>query len=246
MKKCILISLLFAGFLNQSAKSQIYYIKAFDGSPQKILLTPDDAHRTLTITCLNNTIHLPGFTGIIGEPVVLNKSFLQIVYNARGGTGVRELRLLLLCAHNKKLVESLHVTSLFNEEFMDFNPEAGTPGGVTVKAAYELTLSLTGNDSDTYKMTGKIHGEKKSKADPKTDYNYNQAGVLNFDTARYIFYSKREHLSQYFNVYDAKSREDIKLYVMGVMPAVILGNKTYYYIKGRWYERGDDDSLTKY
>lgn len=243
-KQIIITAILFVGLIN-IAHGQVFNIQSLDGNSCQVRVLPDDENNTLTIAYLKDTLHIKGFTDIKAIDV-LNKSFLKIVYSIRGGSGIHLRHTLILSVSGKTLCQSLHITSLFDEEYIDFNKPVDSSNPVEKKSVYEADLNVTGNNSQSYRLDVKVHDEKKSKHAPQTNYNRHDAVALSFDTNQNIFYSTHQDVSKYFTVYDPKTQRETKQYMMGTFPVVKLGKIEYYYIKGDWYEKSINEDLSKY
>ena len=242
IKALSVLTLLFIGNL---AIGQTFHLKSFDGSEKSINLFPVDEKGLLTITCAKDTVKINDFTGI-DTGVVLNKNFLLVRYSIRGGSGMHVRRSLILSVRDNIICQSLHITSLFSEEFIDFRKQHKSSDLVDVSSLYKVDFSLKGNDMSNYLLNTMVHDEKKSKDAPQTNYNHDYDIILSFDTSRNVFYNKLEPISQYFTIFDPKTSSEIKQYIMGTFPMVKLGQYKYYYIKGEWYEKDDESGLSKY
>lgn len=230
--------------VGKAVQAQSYTIESFEGIPQKINVTCDGEN--LTITCFRDTIHITDFNDFPEGATLLNNNFLKVVYDARGGTGLHLTHTLLLCVNNQKLYQAIHITSVFNEEFIDYSKKVDPANPVAERSRYELFLNLTGSSKEDYKLTIHIHDERKSKEPHRTNYNKNSQTVLKFNKLLNIFYSKYERVSNRFTVFDPKTYDEGKQYVSGNFPVVRLGAYDYYIIKGEWYEKDDHNNLTKY
>ena len=246
IKRLFKVITLFLMLISDIANCQSFGVQSFDGSKQIINVLFNEKTDNLKITALKDTITIKDCIGIIGEMEVLNKSFLKIAYNTRGGSGIHLQCTVLLCVSHRHLVQSLHVTSLFNEEFIDFSKPVDTANLVDVKSVYELKLKLKDDAKQHYILDVKIHDTRKSKSEPKTNYAHDSEVDLSYDSSRNVFYSTYENVSQYFTIYDPKIGRDNKLYIMGTFPAVNLGEYEYYLIKNVWYEKNKYDDLTRY
>jgi hypothetical protein len=245
--KCILLfAILFIESIANNAGAQVYTIESLDGAIQKIHVLPDDEKGTLNISYLNDTLHVGEFEGVQDSIAVLDRKFLKIVYSVRGGSGIHLRHTLLLCVRNGILYQSIHITSVFDEEFIDFSKKVDSLNPVDKKSVYELKLNLLGSNMQNYKLNINLHDEKRSKHDTLNNYNHNEQVVLNFDTSQNIFYGSNESISEYFTVYDPKTQKEHKEFIMGTFPVILLGTFNYYYIKDEWYERNDFNELGKY
>lgn len=243
MKKQIFIfAMLLAGLISNQAKGQAIKIQSFNRKAETIYVLPDYDRAVLTVATLKDTLHIENCTEV-EEAIALNKRFIKIVYQVRGGAGINLMHMLILTSINNKLYQSLHITSLFNEEYIDFNkkPVSTKPDK---SSRYEVKVDFP--NIDYHKMTASVYKEEKSKDHPQNDYNKQSTITLTFDTIKNIFYGSTVNISQYFTIYDSKTQQERKQYLIGPFPAIQLGGYSYYYIKGEWYEKGHGDSLSKY
>ena len=243
LKLVSIVAILFLG-LSNPIKAQVYTIQSFDGGIEKIRISTDDIHRRINISYLNDSIYLPNFNNMVAIKVLLNH-FLSIDYEQRSGTGMHLQHTLILCVNHKKLIQSLHITSLFNEEFIDFRKPDAT-NLVDVKTVYELKLNLVNDKTLGYKLKVSIHDEKWSKHNKKTDHNKNDDIVLQFDKSQNIFYTKTESVNHNFDMYDPQTEHGLKKIISGKYTTVVLGKSHYYFIKGEWYENSDNKNLVRY
>ncbi|AYL98807.1 hypothetical protein HYN43_027610 [Mucilaginibacter celer] len=176
---------------------------------------------------------------------LLNKNFLMVTCSVRAGSGMHLEKTLVICARDNRLCESLHVSSLFKEDFIDFSETKKSPAKVSVKTRYKVRFALNGSSAANYKLQAKIHAERKSVKESAGNYVRNGIANLHFDTKQNIFYKYRESLSRTFAVFNSKTNAESKQYIKGVFPVVKLGDYKYYYIKGEWCEFSAPDYLSK-
>ena len=179
----------------------------------------------LILRCNKSTIYL------------LNKNFLLVTYSYRAGIGMHAAKTLILSIHNQTLHESLHIKSLFDEEFMDYSKSTTALIQASAKATiHEATLNLTGNSIDNYKLVIKFHNERKLVNRPKSYYQHDLTTILTFDQNRNIFRDSEKNISQYFIIIDAKTKNEAKQRINGAFPIIKLGGDKYCYVYGEWHE----------
>jgi hypothetical protein len=244
MRKKIFTVLIFILGSIKFAQGQRISLLSFEGTNESICVLPDDNKKILSISYLQDTLHIEGFINI-NSLKILSKSLLKIDYTIRSGTGMHMQRTVILAVNHKILCQLLHITSLFDEEFIDFSKKHISSDTPDVISHYKVVLNLTGNDSRNFKFEGKVRDEKKSKNNHQTDYKRDYEVSLNLDTNVNVFYNKYQVISAYYTVYDPKSRNETKRYFMGTFPSVTLGKSEYYYVKGEWYEKDDYNNLSK-
>jgi len=230
--------------LNNQLKGQIIKIQSFDGKNQTIEVAHDSNRDILTIATLKDTVHIGDCTSV-EEAVALNKNFVRIIYHVRGGSGIHVMRMVILTSKNNKLYQSLHITSLFKEDFIDYSkdPVSFTADKTTL---YEVKINLINTDQYNQKMMVSIHRAEKLKDHPQKNFNNEKNITLSFDTIKNIFYNSKVSISQHFTIYDPKTQEERKQYLKGSFPIARFGTYDYYYIEGEWYQKGGNDDLSKY
>lgn len=245
LKTNLLITLFSIMWIVNVAKSQQYEFQSLKGKAVKLYFSPDSNQNTLSISYLKDSLHIRDIDDV--EAVdVLNNKFLKVVYRVRAGTGMKAIRTLLLSVNDDRIMQSLNITSLFSEDFLDFNGVISSPMKVEVKSRYLVELSLKGETKFDYKIVASIHDERTASHDPKTNYKNDFLVTLKFDKEKNIFYNSLEHLSGNFTVWEPKIKKRVKRYINGDFPVVKLGNNKYYYIKLIWHRVSDERTLTKY
>ncbi len=235
LKRILVIALSLGALMINSAKSQEYKIQSLEGNNVRFKVSKNEKN-TLFIAYLADTVYIRDVKDIQSARV-LGGRFLLIDYGIRSGTGINSRKTLLLSAGHNKINTCLNITSLFHEEFLDFDSHVTSPMKAEVKSIYHAKLSLLGNRMVNYKLVVKIRDERSSAHEPKTNYKKNLIETLNFDQERQIFYSTLEDISAYFTIWNAKSQKEIKQYVNGRFAVAKLGNYKYYDINGVWYEK---------
>jgi len=246
MIKRILIIINFLFFVSFS-NAQTFKIKSLDGIFQQIHLMHEVGDQKLVISCFKDTIVINDFINISKNVAILKDCFLEIQYSIRSGSNQSTERLILLCVNKNKLYQAVHMQSIETFDIDEvYDKTADSLKLFDEHGDYELKVDLTGSNIGNYKLKVYIHDESKSKYDPKTDHNYNAQVILGFDSNNDIFYSYFEDISQYFTVYNLKIHKKIKQYFVDTFPIVKLNKIIYYYIKGGWYEKGNNNELVKF
>lgn len=237
-------TLLLTGVTINPSKSQSYTLQSINGNRAQFQLSLDDRKQILSITCSNDTVHIPNVEYIEIAKVLRNK-FLTVTYGVRAGVGMSESRTLILSASNNNICQSLHITSSFKERFMDFS-RPNPPSKGSVKTVFNLNTLLTGRNIESYKLHAEIHSSRKSMYEPRTNYNYDYTTALNFDSIQNIFYSSHEYISQRFTIFDPRIGSETTKYVKDTLPVINLAQDKYFYMKGVWYEISYKSYLTQY
>jgi hypothetical protein len=217
---------------NDSKKDmRTFNIISLDDKNKKIMITPDYVNKVLRINCLKDTINIDNYWGVPPEIKILNKNFIEIKYEVRGGSNLGLGNMLILCVNGNLLYEAIHVLRYSNWQSYD-------------KRDYLIKLFLTGNSKSNYKLNVHIHDDAYSKSNPETNYNYSNQTVLNFDTAKNVFYSLKEGI--YNQNIAIKSNESTKQKINGNFPVIIFGKETYYFLNNRWYQLGTDNVMHEF
>jgi len=245
LKRIGIITILLTGLIVNVSKSQVYKLKSFDGSEAQFQVVFKGERLKLSVIYLNDTVQISDVNYIKAINVISN-NFLMIVYDVRAGVGMNLMQMLILSANNNKICQSLNITSLFHVEFLDFSRHLTSPIEPEIKSTYKVNLSLKGSNSQDYKLYTKIHDERKSIHEPKTNYNRSNIANLNFDRTQHIFYNSHEYVSRQFTIFNPKAQEETKQYIKGTFPVIKLGSHKYYCINDKWYEKNEDGSLSQY
>jgi len=208
--------------------TKTFNIVSLDGKNEKVTITPDYLKRVLRMTCLKDTINIPDFWDVTPELHILNKSFIEIKYEVRGGSNLGLGNTLILCVNGSMLYEAMHVLRYTNWDSGD------------IKTNYQIKLIMVGNSKSNYKLNVGIHDDVYSKPNPEKNYTYNNQTVLSFDTRQNAFYSIKEGVYKHFI---PKTGKTAKQKVDGNFPVIILGKETYYFINNRWYQPGISNEM---
>jgi hypothetical protein len=127
--------------VSAKAKAQEFNVLAFDGSDQTVSMSYSEVKELLKISIHDDTLYVPGVS-YMDTVFNLNKQFFQVSYGVRGGTGLHIKHILLLSIKNNKLFQSLHITSVFDEEFIDYSKKVDSSDPVSIKTVYESNLRL--------------------------------------------------------------------------------------------------------
>jgi hypothetical protein len=174
--------------------------------------------------------------GCSAEVHFINKNFLSIKYEVRGGSNLGLGNVLVLCVKANALYEAMHVLRYFNSK--GHNSETGGE-----KIEYNIRPILFGNSAKTYQLKVRVHSSNYSQYEPSANFNYNNISTLNFDVNQNVFYSLKKSIYQTMTIYDVKTNQEHKQEVRGNFPEIILGDETYYFIKNGWYEMGTNNEL---
>jgi len=244
LKRIFIITALLISSTIGMARSQVFRLKTFTNYEAVFQLSLDDVKRTLSISFAKDTVHLRNVDDI-KVAKVLNKNFLMIVYGVHSGSGMHLTQTIILSANKNRICQSLNITSLFSEEYLDFDKQDTSAIKVEVKSNYTVELSLIGDNTNAYKLSANVHDVRISK-DSTTNHNITDVASLNFDQSRCVFYNVNEDVIGYFTIFDPKTQEEVRKYIKGNFAAIKLGTYKYYYIGNTWYERSDNNYLTKY
>jgi len=207
--------------------TKTYIIKALDGEIQRVCVLPDYQNHVLTVICVKDTIRIDNYWGIPPVSSVLNKTFVKIKYEVRGGSNLGLGNVLIVCVNRKKIYPSLHINEYSISE---------TSGEYST---YKTKLDVTGNNKYTFKISAKVHDLSRSKDNPETNYDYVERSVLHFDKKRNVFYSIKKSIYKSFTVEGQKSQQMFS----GNFPVILLGDIAYYYLNNKWWELNTDNHL---
>jgi hypothetical protein len=216
---------------NSKRDTRIFNIESLDKKNVKIKIAPDYINKILTISSLKDTINIYNYWGVPPAVKILNRNFIEIKYEVRGGSNLGLGNMLILCVNGNMLHEAIHVLRYCSYQSYD-------------KSEYEIKVALNGISKPSYRLNVKIHDDAYSKSNPETNYNYDNQTVLSFDTISNVFYSIKENIfGQHAMI---KSREKDKQEIKDNLPVIILGKETYYFLKNRWYQLGADNLMREF
>jgi len=210
--------------------TRAYQIQSLDGKNQTVHIMPIYEKHVLKISCLNDTLIDDDFWDVPPITEVLNKNFIEIRYEVRGGSGLGLGNILLLCVNGNKLFEAMHVLRYLSSE------------GGGEKTNYNLKLTLNGNNKRNFKLIVDIHDRDWSRYSPEINYDYRNRSILSFDVHQNIFFSLKEGNYNSAIIDDKKPKQQVK----GVFPVIILGKENYYFIGGNWYNLENGNEFYKY
>lgn len=211
--------------------TRIFNIVSLDKKNEKIKIAPDYTNKTLTISNLKDTINIYDYWGVPPKVKILNKNFIEIKYEVRGGSNLGLGNIMVLCVNGTLLYEAMHVLRYYSWQSDD-------------KSDYKIKFVLNGDSKRSYRLNINIHDDAYSKGNPETNYNYNNQTVLRFDTIRNVFYSIKEDIYGRYAI--VKSRGKDKQEIKDNLPVIILGRETYYFLKNRWYQLGTDSLMHEF
>lgn len=209
-----------------------FNILSLNGKNVKVSIIPDYKNRVLSLTCFKDTIKISDFWGVPPKVSMLNKNFIEIKYEVRGGSNLGLGNILVVCANGNNLYEALHILRYSNWDSGD------------LKTNYNISLTLAGNNKNNYKITLHVHDKVDSKHDPKINYSYNNQSILNFDIRQNVFYSIKENAYDQFVYTDATKTK--KQNVGGNFPVIISGKENYYFINNKWYQLGRSKEMHEF
>jgi len=217
----------------QSTKrdTRTFNLVSLDDKATKVKITPDYVNRVLRMTCLKDTISIRDFWDVPPKIEMLNKMFIKINYEVRGGSNLGLGNTLILCVKGNKLFEAMHVLRYTNWNSGD------------EKMDYRIRLSLNGSNRNNYHLTVSVDDYVYSKRNPETNYTYNNKTILSLDQRNNVFYSIKENV--YNQVAVTRGGKSTKQKVSGNFPVIILGKETYYYINNRWYQAGINNEMNE-
>jgi len=243
--KYIFILVVIFSFLTTEA--QDFKILSLGGYTEKISLSHEIGDQKLIMSYKTDKVVVDDFIGFNQDPVVLNSCFLAIRYIIKTGSDQLRERTLLLCVNENKLSIAAHIGVLSQYALERvFNKKADSLKLFDEHGSYELKMSIGGNNSTDYKMYVNIHDESVSKRKPATNHAYDKHIVLDFDKEQAVFYNTYEDISQYFMIHEANNPKPVRQYLIGKYPTIKLDKLEYYFIRGKWYEKGNGDNLLAY
>jgi hypothetical protein len=240
MKSLFIIFLLV--LLRKQTQAQTFQLQSFDGKKQVVKVSVAAGRDVLNLITGKDTLKINDCM-VLEEAIVLNKSFIRLVYTMRGGTGINTRGLLIVGCKDNRLYQAVHIVSLYHEEFIDFSKKKITLNAPDVITNYAVKVKLSGDKYPVYKMNVAVHAENTEKDNPGKSYNRTGNVMLNFDTVNNVFYSGRTKIAKHFKMYNVKTGKHTRPFIKGDFPTIKLDSYKYYYASGTWYEENDYGDL---
>jgi len=230
-KKSLLMALVLFMLLLNSARAQSYDIESLDGYSVRINLDGNVfGGRTLAISIPSDTLFFES-TGI-KKVEILEKFFLKVSYDTRGGSGLGLTNTLFISVKNNKINIALAMLS--------YSRGIGTG----FESIYESKFSLEGNYKVDYKLLVSSEENKVSKNSSGKKHVHTNKLTLVYDKELNIFYGKKEVITKYLLFYDFKTRLKRRRLIQGTFPAINLDKVNYYFINGEWYKNNYKNELS--
>ncbi len=202
-------------------KTETYTITTLEGIEQRVIVNNDWQDRRLRVICGNDTISFTdNWYGSVSA-TFLTKNFLKIIYSRRGGSGIHNDDLLLICVKNNKLHSALDIVSY--SEFIY--------GGDDVDD-YNASLKIAAGSNENIRLELSANREYAKILHKK---NYRTAAILDFDKNKCVFFSRHEYIDNVFHVYNFADEKTTDKRFTGTYPMVDIGRRRYYFAKGTWY-----------
>jgi hypothetical protein len=220
----------------KSVMAQTYSVESLEGKTVNIHITenvPGKSWYLAKVSCLTDSIFLDGYNGI-KEAHLLNRNFLEIIYDTRGGSGAQMRNTLILSIKGNKINVSLLLES-FGKAF----------GSDVDGSLYAVKFNIIGTNKSNLKLIARIYDRHHSNSNPKLNYLKNKKVVLNYDSDKNIFYSSYQKIAQSFTIHKPKTGQSNKQQINDSLPIIALDKIYYYFINGEWYNKDSDNNLFK-
>lgn len=201
-----------------------YSIKTLDGVDDKISMYYIPFSGQFTIKSTRDSLKINDYMST-DSVHFLNKNFLELLYDPRGGSDDGYQHTMILYVINGKIGIALEIETDHQFNF---------PNGW---GEYYARVKLTG-ENQNYKLVVKTNDRLYSKGKHAKNHNLNNRFVLTYDTKRNIFYSNLKLVNGRFDVYDHSKGELKAKRFCGKYPIIKLGDRDYYYINRIWYAAG--------
>ncbi len=200
-----------------------FNLLSLDNRNEKVKIIPEYVNHVLSIKSSKDGISITGFWDVTPEASLLNKNFIEIKYEVRGGSNLGLGNTLIICVSNGKLFEAMHALRYTRWESGDY------------KTDYHIKTLLNGNNKNDYKLIVNVHDDVYSKNNPEQNYTHDDRTQLSFDAQRNVFYSVKKDVEN--QVIKPNRDEPVKQKARGNFPVLILGKESYYFINNRWYQQ---------
>jgi hypothetical protein len=221
-----------ANELKATKSHTTFNVLSLDGKYRIIKIIPDYVNHVLTITCLHDTIRINDYWGVPPDIHLLNRNFIEINYEVRGGSNLGLGNILILCVKDGKLYEALYAL-----RYSDWN--SGDR-----KTKYMIRPTLNRDGKNNYRLNVQIHDDAYSKRNPQENFDYNNQTTLSFDAKLNVFYNIKENINDNFVMTSIGKK--VKQKIGGSFPVIILGKESYYYLNNKWYQFGKSNEIYQF
>jgi len=245
----ILFSFLSFTIAAQTVKKRSFLITSFEGKQVKIIVYPDCVHNMLTIKlghhdsiCINEYMDEDRHEKI----KILNKKFIVVPFEMRGGSGESLSRTLILCLTKGRL----HIA------FMGFSEDwAGGAENDQIGTCRFKVISINTDSLNGYRLIAKQYQKITSTHHPKRNYVASDTLYFKFDRENKVFYNKSITLNGNYVIDSTTSHRD-KNFKSETYPAIEIKRHNYLFEKqkfmdgydifmnGKWYGANQKNHLS--
>lgn len=242
-KIIILFNIITINVFSQSVINNNYKFFNLENMEVNINIKMDYVNENIVIS-LNSydTICINGFRELIKDVNVIDNNFIQINFLTRGGSGVKNLRLVLICVSKSKLYKAFDVLSTIQCEFHNtFNEDTYIYDESSI---YNLSFLTLQSKDDKHMLIAQEYDMIKSQNNPKLNYERYDTLYFKFDTVRKIFSNSVSMLQGIFIIdSDQLGLAKNMIEYNGYFPVIKLSSSEYYYIENNWYIKDGERHL---
>lgn len=255
MKKVSLIVMILFGFASSNLFAQIenanrlFKIKSLEGNECSVKVKLDYVNDKIMIS-LNSSesLCIQGFRGLAKDINVLNKKFIELQFDVRGGSGVQFRRYALVCVSDNKLYEAMDIISMVHSDIIKTDTIAGSHKLYHLEDIYGLkNIKITRSKKD-FRLTAIEYHSEESKYAPNHNRETQHSIKLSFDLKHNIFYNKIGYLNGNYNLigYNLGNILGTQTFKNKTVPVINLKLGVYYYINKSWFQKSGKNVLVEY
>lgn len=220
---------------SKSIETKSLIINSLTNKPEKVLVELDYVNNRITIKSgFKKKLYLDHFTDLEGDIKVMNKKFILLQYNIRGGSGVKLEKTTLVCINNGHLLKSLDIISLDKYEFKEtYDKVADSLKLYDESGIYSLKLVDFKYEKKNFKLSIIQYQKVRSKHYNNGNYENTDTIKLKFDQKNKVFYNKKISLKGKYTIENSNIKQ--KTFNGKMYPSIELKNYQYFIIDNIWY-----------
>lgn len=241
----VVLALISISAYSQATEKKVFELNSLESSPVKVDIELDNVNDKITLS-LNplETICISGYRGLVEDIKILDRTFIELQYKIRAGSGVKSQRTILFCVSKGHLCKTIDITSMNSYEFKDtYDKETDSLGLYYESGVYKITIiKLQNTEKNSYQLIATEYENIKSKQDASKNHQTLDTLKLNFDEKNRVFYTQCKPLNENY-VFEESGKN--KVFKGDKYPLIKLKNEEYIFIEKIWYNKVRGNHLIK-
>jgi len=240
----LVVCFLSLSVLGQDIKGK-YFLTGIDSSASyEMTIRKDLENEITTFSIGENTLKIFGVQDII-IATIHSRTFLEIQFRIRGGSGIRVRRTILLCVSQGKIYKAFDILSEVTSRLTEvYDKVADSLKLFDEKEDYHVAISIKQTAGNSYRAVLLESIKIESKYNPSSNLSSEKPYELQFDPSGFFFYNSTKSLNKHYQIYSNKNNRTVDKFISAEVPCIQLYEKLYLLIDNEWCLDNGDDSLT--